>query len=101
MTVASFCPTESPHVQPVSEVFVRRKQHDQSAEEIDHSSDEGAHRGCPPPFAENSTERDLDQRRTILAKATDTFTPLTVHRSERDILNTVRRLQQLTRTRSE
>ena len=91
----------SQFVEQRTQVFVRREQHDQSAEEIDHSSDVGAHRGCPPTCAENSTERDLDQRRTILAKATDSFTPLTVHRSERGILNTVRRLKQLTRTRIE
>ena len=91
----------TPFVEQRAQVFVRREQHDQSAEDIDHSSDEGAHRGCPSPYAENSTERDLDQRRTILAGATDSFTPLTVHRSERGILNTVRRLQQLTRTRIE
>ena len=50
---------------------------------------------------QKTQQRDLDQHGTILAKATDSFTPLTVHRNERGILNTVRRLQQLTRTGTE
>ena len=92
----------TPFVEQRAQVCVRREQHDQSAEDIDHSSDVGAHQGMPSTLCGKfNRERDLDQRRTILAKATDSFTPLTVHRSERGILNTVRRLQQLTRTRIE